>query len=352
MESVNDTEINYLSQDHLFSIYSMPGQIDHFVVIQDDSLKSNYSGNGSFLIAPFDNSSDFPFVKITPTRLVKNGRFHINITEENKLKSFSRDEYLDTTNDLIQLIKDGAFEKVVMSRIKFVPNRQEDLYELFLKLKLTYPNAFIYLFNIPNYGCWMGASPELLMQVNGSCKTVALAGTKPIDDEGRKQTGWASKERDEQAIIERYIEKNLLLQKYPFRKKGPFTVRAGNVMHLKSEYYFQTEDEVDYLAKLFHPTPAICGTPTEKAMEFIRHIEPHNRDYYSGYLGPVGIHDERSLFVNLRCMQIFENEMALYVGGGITKDSVANNEWDETELKARTLLAVLENTYIHADGIG
>ena len=352
MESVNDTEINYLNQDHLFAIYSMPGQIDHFVLIQDENLKTNYTGKGTFLIAPFDNSSKSPFVRIRPNRLVKNGRFQINIEKKNQLKSFSKDEYLDTTNELIQHIKEGCFEKVVMSRIKFVANQHKDLYELFLKLKVTYPNAFVYLFNIPNHGCWMGASPELLMQVNGSCKTVALAGTKSIDEQGMNQIGWATKERNEQAIIERYIEKNLLLQKYPFKKKGPFTVKAGNVMHLKSEYYFQTEDEVDYLAKLFHPTPAICGTPTDKARAFIRHIELHNRDYYTGYLGPVGINDERSLFVNLRCMQIFDQEMALYVGGGITSDSMASKEWDETELKARTLLAVLENTYIHADGIG
>ena len=49
-----------------------------------------------------------------------------------------------------------------------------------------------------------------------------------------------------------------------------------------------------------------------------------------------------SLFVNLRCMQLFRNEYWIYVGGGITTNSNPNNEWEETELKAQTLLNILD----------
>ena len=41
-------------------------------------------------------------------------------------------------------------------------------------------------------------------------------------------------------------------------------------------------------------------------------------------------------------MQYVENKkLALYVGGGITKDSNATLEWDETENKTKTMLDVL-----------
>jgi isochorismate synthase len=40
-------------------------------------------------------------------------------------------------------------------------------------------------------------------------------------------------------------------------------------------------------------------------------------------------------------MKVLENQLSLYVGGGITADSVPEDEWEETEIKAETLLSVL-----------
>jgi isochorismate synthase len=42
-------------------------------------------------------------------------------------------------------------------------------------------------------------------------------------------------------------------------------------------------------------------------------------------------------------MQVFKDKFALYVGGGITPDSISENEWNETVLKSQTLLSVLKN---------
>ena len=39
-------------------------------------------------------------------------------------------------------------------------------------------------------------------------------------------------------------------------------------------------------------------------------------------------------------MQVLNNQAYIYVGGGLTADSDPDNEWDETELKAQTMLAV------------
>ena len=85
-----------------------------------------------------------------------------------------------------------------------------------------------------------------------------------------------------------------------------------------------------------HPTPAVCGLPKEKALDLIYKTEPYDREYYAGYLGMVE-KDTVDFYVNLRCMKIYENTAALFVGGGITANSVAKKEWEETELKAETL---------------
>ena len=98
----------------------------------------------------------------------------------------------------------------------------------------------------------------------------------------------------------------------------------------------------DFVSSL-HPTPAVCGLPMKAAKDFIIKNEGYNREFYTGFLGALNFENEKTeLFVNLRCMQYVENKkLALYVGGGITKDSNATLEWDETENKTKTMLDVL-----------
>jgi len=198
-------------------------------------------------------------------------------------------------------------------------------------------------------GTWLGASPELLVSVaNNKFKTVALAGTLPyLPDVNIKSVAWTQKEIEEQALVCRYIIscfKKIRLREY--EEQGPKTTVAGNVMHLKTEY------EVDMQAtnfpqlgsvmlKLLHPTSAVCGMPLDKALEFLKENEGYQRQFYSGYLGPVNINKESQIFVNLRCMQIFAEKIRLYAGAGVTADSIAEQEWTETEMKMLNLQKII-----------
>jgi isochorismate synthase len=81
--------------------------------------------------------------------------------------------------------------------------------------------------------------------------------------------------------------------------------------------------------------------PKMEALAFIQQHEGYDREFYSGYLGPVNLEGETHLFVNLRCMKIQNNSATLYAGGGITEDSEPEKEWQETEMKCQTMLSVL-----------
>jgi isochorismate synthase len=94
-----------------------------------------------------------------------------------------------------------------------------------------------------------------------------------------------------------------------------------------------------------HPTSAVCGMPKQEALSFILEKEGYNRAFYSGFLGPVHLQGQSNLFVNLRCMQLQKTSAILYVGAGITQDSIPCAEWDETVLKSKTLLSVLETPH-------
>ncbi|MBL7834664.1 MAG: chorismate-binding protein [Cyclobacteriaceae bacterium] len=267
--------------------------------------------------------------------------------------TFSSDktDYMQLVAKGVQQIEDGAFEKIVPSRAKRVELPESfDAIDTFQKLCDTYPNALISFVSIPNVGTWMGASPELLIQVenNRIFKTVALAGTKPFEPgTDIRNVAWTQKEIEEQALVSRYIISNfkkIRLREYD--EQGPKTVIAGNVMHLKTTYAVDMKETNfpqlgSVMLQLIHPTSAVCGMPLEESLAFLKANEGYDREFYAGYLGPVNVSNTISLFVNLRCMQLADTQAILYAGAGVTADSIPESEWDETEIKLNTLLKVI-----------
>jgi isochorismate synthase len=55
----------------------------------------------------------------------------------------------------------------------------------------------------------------------------------------------------------------------------------------------------------------------------------------------VNIENKTNIFVNLRCLQLFDKQFVLYSGAGITTSSVAENEWTETDNKMMTMMNVM-----------
>jgi len=96
------------------------------------------------------------------------------------------------------------------------------------------------------------------------------------------------------------------------------------------------------MLQLLHPTSAVCGMPLAESLEFLQRHVGYDRQFYSGYLGPVNLQHQTNLYVNLRCMQLFEEDAVLYAGAGVLSDSDPEKEWHETEMKMNTLLKVIQ----------
>jgi isochorismate synthase len=228
--------------------------------------------------------------------------------------------------------------------------------DTFLRLCARYAHAFVSLVAIPGIGTWIGASPELLLAVEpAALQTMALAGTqaKPANLP-LHEIQWSRKEIEEQALVSEYVRRFFAgAGAVGVQEEGPHTVAAGNVVHRQTLFrvpFGQTDAEQQRLLTLangvlhqLHPTSAVCGMPKDKALSFILAHEGYNRRFYSGFLGPVHIDHSSHLFVNLRCMQLGERTARVYVGCGITADSVPEAEWQESVLKSQTLLSVLHS---------
>ena len=260
--------------------------------------------------------------------------------------SISKREFIVQVDAIKEAIENGRFEKAVISRIKVIErNYRSKLTEIFQLLSSSYSNAFIYMFNLAGQ-LWMGATPEpLICSHKNDLETVSLAGTKEFNAENLNLHNWSSKERTEQEMVTRFIEKTL--EKFDikeFLKNGPYTKKAGNLVHLRTDFtldFRKVNGQLGSLVCELHPTSAVCGLPKKESMEFIVTHEHHNRNYYSGFLGPVNIDERILLFVNLRCMQVLSDRLVLHIGAGITSESVPEDEWAETEIKADTLLSII-----------
>ena len=343
-----DTEIITLVQHH-----SLPEKSDS---LQDLDQKTGFivspfdetAGHGTFFLKPdcvfFSNEIEDIYIQ----KLSENNRFISQEKLSNKdIQTTTSDEYINNVNAAKMAMTEGKFHKVVLSKV-----RLEKLPEgfkpetFFLKLCSTYPHAFVYLIQLPGVGCWMGATPEPLLVIEEQrVKTVSLAGTQIATNETVESYQWSSKEIEEQGIVTGFVE-NLLhsLNIHHISKTGPENYQAANLIHLKTAFEFpQTElkNRFSDLLKALHPTPSVGGLPKTEAREFILANEKHDRSYYTGFLGPVNIENKTNIFVNLRCLQLFDKQFVLYSGAGITTSSVAENEWTETDNKMMTMMNVM-----------
>ena len=265
--------------------------------------------------------------------------------ESNTQEATSKADYIKQVEKAIGFINIKAFDKVVVSKVKKVKVEKNAYLTAFQSLIEELDNSFISLVYTPQSGLWLGATPELLLEKEKTqLKTVALAGTQSNTFENIRDAYWRQKEIEEQAYVSRYIIncfKKIRLRE--FDENGPKTIKAGNLLHLKTEFSInlnevETPNLPDTLLKLIHPTSAVCGMPLNEALSFIEENETHQRKEFAGYLGPIGINGKSSLYVNLRCAQFIENTAYIYSGAGITEDSIPEKEWEETELKCDTIL--------------
>ncbi len=250
----------------------------------------------------------------------------------------SREEYLTNGDKFLREIKELDLGKAVLSRIKKVSIKSSAKDKLFEALCIKYPNAFVYEIISHTLGHWIGATPEKLIEGrNQDFETVALASTKSADD----ITEWNEKEVAEQDMVTRFIEDELNQLCISFSLQNRSELIAGPVKHLRTKFTSIRGNDAMQLIDVLHPTPAVSGSPRFEAIDLIKRFEYHDRLLYTGFLGL--IEETVNVYVNLRCLQIIGNNAYLYLGGGYTKDSVVENEWDETENKSKTLMEVIEN---------
>jgi isochorismate synthase len=340
---------------------------------------------GGFVIAPFYQENHKPIILIKPDILLRGQQLFDFMEQKSGWSSLMPGvSPVSTGSAPVNTCGKDAFTAYSRAFTRFAEalrHKEDDLIKLVLSRTLLHelPDAFslgaffllacrlfkesfVYLCHTPHAGLWAGCSPEpLLTGMGQEWNTAALAGTMPYENKNQQ---WDEKNILEQRIVADYMAEQLREAGCAYTCKGPVTVQAGKLLHLRSDFHFTLPSKsctyngerfgLGRLLALLHPSPAVCGFPKLAALDFINRHEGYDRGYYAGYMGFIAATDRRqpvapwqkstTIYVNLRCLRFNEKRAILYAGGGLLPDSILKDEWRETENKLETMLTPIKFT--------
>jgi len=253
----------------------------------------------------------------------------------------------------VQSIAAGKLDKVVLARAHRATAAAGTRYggaETFAAATARDTRALCFAIGRMGHGMFVGATPELLVDVRGAhvC-TTALAGTAPRHAEPTEDARRASelllrgKDQREHAWVERALHETLA-EHCTSVTSGPTGLRSTPDMHhLETPLagVQRRSDGVVTWIERFHPSPAVAGTPRQAALAQLRRSEPTERGWYAGPIGYATATGDGAAWVAIRSAHLEGDRALLYAGAGIVRDSVAQNEWAETELKLGSMRAAL-----------
>jgi salicylate biosynthesis isochorismate synthase/menaquinone-specific isochorismate synthase len=251
----------------------------------------------------------------------------------------------------VERIRAGDLEKIVLAReVQVHAPAPYDAAAVFGVLREGFPSCFCFCVGRGD-SAFVAASPELLIRREGMrASTLALAGSTrrsadpSVDDHLGEQLLQSAKDRAEQAIVARRIERALRPHSvWVATAEEPVIVRMANIQHLASPIRAQLRKPVGAirLAGLLHPTPAVGGEPFAVAEPLIPALEGLDRGWYAGPIGWTDTNEDGEFCVALRCALLGGGVARCYAGVGVVRDSDPAAELAETDVKLGALLPVL-----------
>jgi menaquinone-specific isochorismate synthase len=250
----------------------------------------------------------------------------------------------------LRTIEHGQLAKVVLARKMTLEAEDEFFVEAALScLCSAYPDCSIFAMDNGS-SSFVGASPESIVHLdrgilNLSCLAGSMArgATSDQDQQLAAQLLASAKDRREHDVVVAMISEILSRACDDIHWNSiPQVVKLPTVQHLATFFTGRPKEPHDIFAMLemLHPTPAVAGVPTPKAMETIRRLEG-DRGWYAGPVGWIDNHGEGEFNIAIRSALVRGKQATLFAGSGIVEGSEPDMEFKETELKFQPMLAAL-----------
>ncbi|MCX6129381.1 MAG: isochorismate synthase [Proteobacteria bacterium] len=251
-----------------------------------------------------------------------------------------------------------VFAKVVLSR-RVDLHFHSDLIaaDLFRDLIQLDEESFLFACQSPSGRVFMGRSPERLLAWQGAdFQLDAIAGTRRRstslsgDQAFARDMQESAKEQYEHRLVGLAIAKVLEQEKIPFeRLDKEQIIRLQHVLHMRSRFTGhvpETKHAIELLS-LLHPTPAVGGYPRRKAIEFLSEMEDFARGWFAGGIGVLQ-GDRGDFAIGIRSALVTADRISVYAGAGIVPGSIAEDEWQEIDVKMQNFLGLVTSELGHS----
>ena len=335
--------LNKYQVDNDFSI--LEGVLPKFLIINDGkniTIRMNIEIDPRISIR--DNINEFWDIreKIISSKSQNYNYGNANLSLDDFYKSFYKNYPLlnKQISAAIKLINDGCIEKLVLgSKLIFQLKKKLNIIQILHKLRLSQANACRYLWKRNKENIIFGASPEKLFSLKEKVLQLeAIAGTEKIGFDMETFLRSDKNLREHNFVIN-YLIENLKFLNIRNYKKGEIKVKKfGNIAHLCTLISAEVNKICPFvLLEKLHPSPAVCGFPKEKALDYLDSLENFDRGNYASPLGWVDVKGNADFRVALRGARILNGEIEFIAGSGLVKGSICEKEIDEIKLKLASL---------------
>ena len=268
------------------------------------------------------------------------------------IPNMDKEKFSSIVNKAKQYIHDGDIFQVVLSR-KFAFETSGDNLTLYKTLRKLNPSPYMYHLKQDSKTI-IGASPEMLVRItDDKVETFPIAGTRKITDNEEKNKALSEELiHDEKELAEHTmlvdLGRNDIGRVCKYGTVHPESLmqikRFSHVQHIVSHVVGNLDsknDMFDAFQAVF-PAGTVSGAPKVRAMQIINELEGEERGPYAGAVGYFSYNGCCDFAIAIRSIFIENNKGFVQSGAGIVSDSVAENEFKETEHKAGAMLQALK----------
>ena len=268
------------------------------------------------------------------------------------IPNMDKEKFSSIVNKAKQYIHDGDIFQVVLSR-KFAFDTSGDNLTLYKTLRKLNPSPYMYHLKQDSKTI-IGASPEMLVRItDDKVETFPIAGTRKITDNEEKNKALSEELiHDEKELAEHTmlvdLGRNDIGRVCKYGTVHPESLmqikRFSHVQHIVSHVVGNLDsknDMFDAFQAVF-PAGTVSGAPKVRAMQIINELEGEERGPYAGAVGYFSYNGCCDFAIAIRSIFIENNKGFVQSGAGIVSDSVAENEFKETEHKAGAMLQALK----------
>lgn len=273
-------------------------------------------------------------------------------TSNNKFFSnFNKEEYEKSIASLKDYIRNGDVYIANMTRRIWCDNN-EDPFKIYGKLRKINKAPFSAYMNFKEFQI-ISSSPERFLSItDGLVQTRPIKGTRPRGKNPEED------ERNKNELINSEKDKSELLMIVDLERNDLSKVCKPNSVKVTELFKLEEYETVFHLVATIEgelkenvssvkcirecfPGGSITGAPKIRAMEIIEELEKLKRNIYTGSIGYFDLRGNSDFNIVIRTIVKKDNKAYLGVGGGITWESIEEDEWFETIDKAKALMEVL-----------